>query len=277
MSEIAFTVMDLRDRGRPDLAQRFLNAYLETTGDYAGLAVLRFYLVYRALVRAKIARLRAAQLGAGDAQNALLADYRGYVALAGSYARPPRRALVVTHGLAGCGKTTASQALLETIGGVRIRSDVERKRMHGLTALDRSGAGRDLYAPAASEATYDRLRALAQHVVGAGWTAIVDATFLHRSQREPFRALATKLEVPFVILDFQADEATLRQRVVQRHAGGSDASDADLAVLAHQIATREPLTPEERRYAITYDAEAALDGDSVSETWARVQARLSYR
>src|SRR6266516_4567782 len=56
MSEVAFTVMDLEDRGRADLSHRFLNAYLERTGDYSGLAVLRFYLVYRALVRAKIAR-----------------------------------------------------------------------------------------------------------------------------------------------------------------------------------------------------------------------------
>ena len=39
MSELAFLVMDLDDRGRPDLAHRALNAYLEHTGDYAGLAL----------------------------------------------------------------------------------------------------------------------------------------------------------------------------------------------------------------------------------------------
>ena len=82
MSEIAFTAMDLRDRGRPDLAHRFLNAYLEITGDYDGLSVLRFYIVYRAMVRAKISRLRADQLGASDAQAAALAEYRGYLNMA---------------------------------------------------------------------------------------------------------------------------------------------------------------------------------------------------
>ena len=68
MSEVAFTVMDLQDRGRGDLGQRFLNAYLEITGDYAGLSVLRFYLAYRAMVRAMVARLRAVQHGAGNAR-----------------------------------------------------------------------------------------------------------------------------------------------------------------------------------------------------------------
>src|SRR5262245_15020773 len=36
MCDVAFLVMDLEVRGRPDLAYAFLDAYLETTGDYAG-------------------------------------------------------------------------------------------------------------------------------------------------------------------------------------------------------------------------------------------------
>src|SRR5690606_28975746 len=43
MNEIAFLLMDLAVRRRADLAWRFLNRYLELTGDYAGLAVLPFY------------------------------------------------------------------------------------------------------------------------------------------------------------------------------------------------------------------------------------------
>jgi aminoglycoside phosphotransferase family enzyme len=61
MSEVAFLAMDLEDRGRRDLAWRFLNRYLEATGDYAGIPVLRFYLVYRALVRAKVHLIRSRQ------------------------------------------------------------------------------------------------------------------------------------------------------------------------------------------------------------------------
>ena len=56
--EIAFTTMDLIDRQRPDLAAQLLDRYLQRTGDYAGLALLQFYQVYRALVRAQVAIIR---------------------------------------------------------------------------------------------------------------------------------------------------------------------------------------------------------------------------
>ena len=40
---------------RYDLAGSFLNRYLEVTGDYDGLRLLRLYAAHRALVRAKVA------------------------------------------------------------------------------------------------------------------------------------------------------------------------------------------------------------------------------
>jgi hypothetical protein len=274
MSEVAFTVMDLEDRARPELAYRFLNAYLERTGDYAGLAVLPFYLAYRALVRAKVALLRAAQAGGGA--SAAQTEAHGYLRLASSYARPPRPAIIVTSGHSGSGKTTLSGALLERIGAVRVRSDIERKRIHGVAALERTDAAVDggLYTAAATDATYDRLRILARDLVEAGRIAIVDAAFPRRSQRESFRTLAAELGVPFVILSFEAKEATLRQRVAQRHARGTDASDADLAVLEHQIATREPLEADERAHAVIYDAEAPLEAARAPSAWTEVSRRL---
>src|SRR5690606_25148817 len=65
LSEVAFLAMDLLARGRSDLGYAFMNRYLEVAGDYDALAVLKFYLVYRALVRAKVNAIRAAQTG-GD-------------------------------------------------------------------------------------------------------------------------------------------------------------------------------------------------------------------
>ena len=254
MSEVAFTVMDLQDRGHADLAHRLLDAYLERTGDYAGLEVLPFYLTYRALVRAKVALLRAEQQGKGAGGSR--EEARGYLALAAKYAERPQPALIITSGLSGSGKTTVSQAVLEGFGAVRVRSDVERKRMRGIAPLARSsGVVADgLYAPRETEATYGRLRELARSIVGAGFTAIVDATFLKRANRDAFRALADELDVPFAILALDASEATLRERIVRRRTQGTDASDADLAVLAWQIATREALTTDERRCAIDPDA-----------------------
>jgi predicted kinase len=248
MSDVAFLVMDLRDRGRPDLAARFLSAYLDITGDYEGLGVLRFYFVYRAIVRAKVACLRLSQNDTHVDRRKALADYHTYVELARGETAPPTAAVTITHGPAGSGKTTRSQALLEATGAVRIRSDVERKRMHGLGAADRSGSGvgEGLYTAGATDGTYARLTDLTRIIVNAGYSAIVDAAFLERSRRDGLRRLASDLGVPFFILDCSAPAAILRQRVADRIGRGGDASEATLDVLERQLSTGEPLTPEER-------------------------------
>ncbi|HEV2219437.1 MAG TPA: AAA family ATPase [Casimicrobiaceae bacterium] len=276
VSDIAFTLMDLRHRGRRDLAQRFLNAYLERTGDYSGVAVLTYYLVYRAMVRAKVAGLRAAQMFPGDASSGALADCRVHLDLARNEARAGSPAIVITHGLSGSGKTTLSQFLLERIGALRLRSDVERKRLLGLPAAARTGADIDagIYAADANRATYARLLALARTIVEAGRIALVDAAFLSRCQRDAFRTLANELDVPLVIVDCIASEATLRRRIVERRAAGNDASDADLSVLAQQLHHHAPLDDDERALAVTWDAEQPPDGAQARDAWRRVAQRL---
>lgn len=248
MSEAAFLAMDLDDRGRRDLAHRFLNDYLQHRGDYAGLGVLRFYRVYRALVRAKVACIRLGQPGLADAErDELGAHARRYLALARNYTRALPTPLIITYGLSGSGKTTVSDGLIENGGGIRVRSDVERKRLFGLAPEARSDSGlaAGLYSREAGERTYARLAERARTIIGAGLPAIVDAAFLQRSQRDVFRALAAELHVPFVIFHCHAPPAVLRQRIERRAAARSDASEADLAVLEHQLRTAEPLGPEE--------------------------------
>jgi predicted kinase len=222
--------------------------------------VLPFYLAYRALVRAKIALLRAAQLDAGAAGGAALAESRGYLRLARRYAEPRRPALIITCGLSGSGKTALSQALLETIGAVRVRSDVERKRLHGVAATARSEAdiAQGLYSPAASEATYDRLRALARDILAAGSIAIVDATFLRQADRESFRMLARDLAVPFVIRRLRSEggdaarahHPTSRRglRCVRRRSRGPRAPDRDTRASdgRREGRTPSPTTPKRR-------------------------------
>src|SRR5665647_1660727 len=180
MNEVAFLVMDLLDRNRTDLAFRFLNGYLELTGDYAGVKVLRYYLAYRAMVRAKISAIRARQQDTRPTQaKDAMAACRGYLALAATCLVRKRPALIITHGLPGCGKTTVAQATLERLQAIRIRSDVERKRLSGLAPLQssRSGIGEGIYSAGATQRTYARLRELARGLLGAGFPVIVDAAF----------------------------------------------------------------------------------------------------
>src|SRR5207244_9349462 len=95
----------------------------------------------------------------------------------------------------------------------------------------------------------------AARVIEAGFTVVVDATFLKRAQREAFRHLAARLNVPCTLLEFRAQAETLRRRVAQRNAQADDASEADLAVLHGQFAALEPLTDEEQASALTIDTD----------------------
>jgi hypothetical protein len=272
MSEVAFVVMDLLAHRLAAGAWRLLNIWLEATGDYDGVAVLRFYLVYRALVRAKIARMRGS-----DEQFCL------YLGLAESLAKAAPPLLVLMHGLSGSGKTTVSQAALERLGAVRTRSDVERKRLHGLEPEARSGAGLDagIYAAAASRRVYDHLAGLAAGILAAGYPAIVDAAFLRREQRDPFRRLAERLGAACVIAACTAPEATLRRRVTERAARASDASDAGTAVLEYQLAASQPFAQQEDAIAVTMDT-ASEDGvrrglDAIATHWRPVDSGQQVR
>lgn len=253
-SEVAFCTMDLMQRGHTDLAWLLLNTWLEKTGDYEGVALLRYYAVYRALVRAKVAVLRAGQT-TGPIRDTALADARSILELATTLTRPLPLRLDITHGLSGSGKTTVTQTLMQTAGAIRLRSDIERKRLAGLDAQARSGAGvgQALYAADATRRTYGHLARLAGAVLDAGWPVIVDATFTARWQRDLLRELAQSRGVAFHILDFQVPMATLRERIIHRARQGSDASEADLNVLQHQIDTEDVLAADEQADMVRVD------------------------
>ena len=253
ISEVAFCFMDLLHRRKNALASRFLNAWLEASGDYAGMALLRYYAVYRALVRAKVAALRSGQTASGDAA-AGHAEVASCLQLAESLTKSMPPQLWITHGLSGSGKTTLTQSLLQEQGMIRLRSDVERKRLAGLGALAPSGSEveQGLYTQHASRRTYEQLARLAEGLLDAGWPVIIDATCLARWQRDLFRNLAQRRGVPFRILDLRADHATLRQRISLRSTRGKDASEADLRVLQRQIETARPLDADELSVTTVY-------------------------
>jgi aminoglycoside phosphotransferase family enzyme/predicted kinase len=262
MSEVAFLFMDLLDRGADELAWRFLNAYLEETGDYSGVAVLRFHVVYRAMVRAKVHLIRALQQPAGSAERARLTQqYEAYLALAARCTRFGAPAILLMHGFSGCGKSTIALALAQELGAVRIRSDVERKRLHGVARLSRTASRIDagLYGPSATHATYARLAETARAIVQAGYTAIVDATFLRRAERAMVRAVATSEGVPIALVDVWAPEPILRTRMAGRDRQAADPSEANAAVLDHQLATAEPVGPEDGLPVIRLDGRKPLD------------------
>lgn len=275
LSDIAFTVMDFLHHRRPDFAWRFLNAYLHATGDYAGVAVLPFYMAYRAAVRAKVSAIRAAQAGISQrARNQALANCRSLIDLAAGQLARRQPALIITHGLPGSGKTTFAQAALERFQAIRIRSDVERKRLFGMDALADSHAqqGINIYDAAATQATYARLLELARSLLMAGVPVIVDAAFLRQNERERFHQLAQQLKVPFVIASMQASAETLHARITQRRHEASDASEADIKVLAMLREKQEVLSAREIGCTVVFSDEGK---DYSAESWAQLGRLLA--
>jgi len=264
ISEIAFLVMDLQVRQQHQLANRFLNNYLEITGDYAGLTVMPFYLCYRALVRAKVNALRLDQkdITPNERQQSLT-EFESHLQLATSYTQTATPKLIIIRGLSASGKSTISQQLINTSEMIRIRSDVERKRLFSIPLINNTPNGKKsdelnagIYSPQASQQTYTKLAELALQVIDAGYTVIIDATFLKREQREPFQQLTTRLGLTYIILQTTAPLDILRQRIVSRK---NDVSDADLVILEHQFANWHPLEEDENNHVLVVNTGTSVD------------------
>jgi aminoglycoside phosphotransferase family enzyme/predicted kinase len=257
INEVAFLVLDLLHFGCDGDAYRVLNRYLQLTGDYGGLGVLRYYLVYRALVRAKLALLRMQQIKDGGLETDN--EYTVYAQLAECFTRRAEPTLIITHGYSGAGKSFLAGRLAEQAGAIQIRSDVERKRLFGYRPQDHSGGG--IYSQTAGQQTYRRLAELAKTIIAAGFTVIVDATFLKLAHRTPFRQLASDCGVRFVILDVQASEQALCRRIGERQ---QDVSEATVEVLQQQLQAAQPLSAEEQPYVIEVDSESATIGTIIA-------------
>ncbi|HXK55698.1 MAG TPA: AAA family ATPase [Gammaproteobacteria bacterium] len=266
MSELAFLLMDIEEKGLARIARQILNKYLEISGDYQGMDLLRFYQLYRAMVRAKVSAIRLHQPDLSVAEKEpLRAVLSTYLENALKYTVSGRPSLLITHGLSGSGKSTVSEALLKFMAVVRVRSDVERKRLAGLDPGSDSGSSpmSGIYTPDFSRKTYDYLLSLTHSLLGAGYTVVVDAAFLKRDQRCRFEEIARRLCLPYLILDFQVPMNELRRRVTARERRGSDPSEANVEVLNRQAESKESLTEQERQSAVRVNQESGDIGDLV--------------
>jgi aminoglycoside phosphotransferase family enzyme/predicted kinase len=239
LCDVAFLVMDLDSRGRSDLSWSFLSSYLEATGDYASLPLLHYYCAYRTLVRAKVAAISQ------DAAKVAL-----HVQLALQYARqsaahqPPL--LVAMGGVSGTGKSFVSGHLVPWLQAVRVRSDVERKRLAGLTSLENSAKHElDIYTPQYTARTRERLHDIASIALKSSVSCIVDATNSTKAQREDLRSVAAAEGARYVAVWCTANTDVLVQRVQQRKLIGKDASEASEQVLFRQLQAVEPCTEDE--------------------------------
>ena len=253
LNEVAFPLMDLEVQGYPDLAYRFLNRYLELSGDYGGMCVLDYYRLYRAMVRAKVASLRREQTSDHNERAACGRQLQRYVDYGLRLIQPKQPKLIIMHGLSGSGKSVLASDLAAQLPGILIRSDIERKRYRPSKFAVEDEPPTNLYHPDQIRATYERLFTKARCILQCGHTVILDATFLRHEWREHALRIAIECHAEFRIVDCQAPVELLQDRIQARRKDARDPSDADMTVLERQMVESEPLTGDERSYAISVD------------------------
>lgn len=274
ISDMAFLVMDLEQVAQPRLAARLLNGWLAWGGDYTGLHLWRWYLTYRALVRAKVTALRLAQLQPPDAPDTgptpqLRNQLAGYVALAQQSCKPAAtqgagpqpqgamaegampQALLLCHGVSGSGKSHLARQICDRAGWIHLRSDVERRRLFGRWGVPggprwSGDPGADPYDPAVTQYLYEqRLPACTEAILAAGYSTVVDATFLKSRHRTVMASLARRCGIPLVILACRVSPSLARRRLAERQRQGGDASEANASVLEQQLQEQQAFTAEE--------------------------------
>jgi aminoglycoside phosphotransferase family enzyme/predicted kinase len=245
MYDIAFTAMDLTARNREDLANLFLNTYLEQTADWEGLKVLPIYLTRQAYVRAKV---NSFLLDVDTFSETIKTTAQHYYQLAWQYTQPQKPRLILMSGFSGSGKSTIGKVIAKKLNGIQIRSDAVRKHLAGID-LNQTG-NLDIYSLEMSQKTFAKLAELAEILIPLGYPVILDARYDKYAWREPLLTYAQSLRIPFHIVHCHAPIEILRQRIAARKG---DISDATIEVLNAQIEKTEPFNEKEQPYLISLD------------------------
>ena len=247
MYDVAFVVMDLEAKDRADLANAFLNSYLEHAGDWLGLHVLPLYLSRQAYVRAKVNSflLDDPQVDALKRQRAG-ENARDYYRQAYQYSQTKLGSIFLMSGFSGSGKSTVAQEIAKNIGAIQIRSDAVRKHLAGIS-LDETG---DIYTLEMTQKTYNRLMELGIVLAKEGNRVILDAKYDRLNLRQAVIKQAKANNIPLKIIHCTAPMSVLRDRLNQRQ---NDVSDATADLLSTQQTKTEDFTSAEQDLTIKVD------------------------
>jgi aminoglycoside phosphotransferase family enzyme/predicted kinase len=231
--DLAFLVMDVSRRD-DDLARALVRGYRAAGGDPGSDRLLALMCSIRALVRAKVDFLRAAQM-TGAAADARGARGRELLALAERFAwrvRLPRVTCVIGH--AASGKSTLADALAVASGRTVLSSDRTRKLRAGVDPYAYAGA--QAYGDAESREVYAELGRRALRCAGG---AIVDATFRRRSDADAFVELVP--EAGWIVCE--APREVLIERARLRAQRDDSVSDAGPEIVAAELARHGRIEP----------------------------------
>jgi aminoglycoside phosphotransferase family enzyme/predicted kinase len=267
--DLAFLLMDLEALGSRFGARTVLASYRRAGGDPGDDALVAFFGVYRALVRAKVALVRAGQ--SGD-RTRRLADARRRVALAERLAwRARDPGLIVVAGLSASGKTTLASLLAERSGLRHLGSDPVRKRLAGIAPAARADAA--AYTESFNHRTYAELGRLAREELEHADGVIVDATFRNTADRATFIEAFGGLPVDAVVVECRVPLSVRLERAGRRGRGLSDADTRVVRLQVEDDGLAEEVPPAQH-IPLRTDRPAA---DALDDLTAVVDARLALR
>jgi predicted kinase len=263
LDELGFFAMECDFLGAGFVGCRVLDAYLRVSGDAPPELLLPFYQSYRACVRAKVAVLRAKQLG-GAAAQAMRENARRYLELADQYARRLAEPFViVTRGLSGSGKTTLASRLGESLGVSRIGTDDLRSEAVA-PSPEPVEYGQGRYRPAARAAVYDELLRRAGLMLARGESVVLDGTFLSAQRLRRVADLAQTHGARCLVLTCHCSAETAVARIAERQAKGQDKSEARPVHRREQEAELEAVPSD--MSAVEVDTSGALNDDVIAQS-----------
>jgi uncharacterized protein len=229
-NDVAFLAMDLDHHGRPDLGRHFVTKMASALSDAGMARLMDFYKCYRAYVRGKVESLHSVAPEAPETERQCSAeDARRYFRLALRYVTTGLQpGVIIVMGRVGSGKSTLANALAAELSWKVFSSDHLRKQLAGVPLQTRGGPEERarLYSPEMTRKTYEKLFASAENEMRTGSGVVLDATFSRQAQREEFTGRLAQNGVAFHFLEAQADDETIKQRLIRRENQLHEVSDA---------------------------------------------------
>ncbi len=245
-AEVAFLAMDLDFNGYAGEAERFVSAYIRSTGDDAIRTLLNFYKCYYAYVRGKVVgfRLDDNAIGASDREEAARTAARYFDLAYTCAARLERPALILVAGLMGTGKSVLARNLAPRLGAEILRMDVLRKERLALKPTDRrrEDFGQGIYADDVSRETYAEALRRAEDRLAAGGSVIIDASYKRQDERRRAEVLARRYGAAFHIVECRCPEAVIRRRLDVRAADAEEPSDGRWDIFEAQRTDFDPVS-----------------------------------
>ncbi|MEZ4572029.1 MAG: AAA family ATPase, partial [Thermomicrobiales bacterium] len=209
--DLAGLVLSLDAMGSPDLADVVIEEYKAQSGNPLE-EVLDFYLCFRAHDRAltlsRLANMPDVPLAE---HQALVKRAKRYYYLAHRYSRGDRQPIVlIMSGVIGVGKSRLADALAEILS-IRHLSAAEEEEVFAMVDEDdEEGQSKDAQQV---DKAYQDLFEKAERRLERGRSVVLDAAFYNSTYRVAARTLARKNNAEFLVVECDADEDILRERV----------------------------------------------------------------